>query len=377
MSATLPLDAINTPAYVFDEAKQEENLAILSHVKREAECKILMALKAFSNSTVLKQISKHLDGTTCSGIYEAKLGKEHFGKETHVYSPAFDDAEIEALIPIASHITFNSIAQWHRYRIKTSSISTGLRINPELSLTGTTLYNPCSPCSRLGIKKADLEGVDLTGIEGLHFHILCENFHDDSIRLIETVANDYADILHKMKWVNFGGGHFMTHPDYDTDKLINAIKKFKQQFDIEVFFEPGGAVVLNAGYLVASVLDVVENGGKKIALIDASGTAHMPDVLEMPYRPNIIGAGEGGVKEHSYQLAGRTCLAGDVIADYSFDKPLNIGDKLVFLDMAQYSFVKNTTFNGIPLPDLGLLKKDGSYQLLKKYGYEDFANRVG
>ena len=169
----------------------------------------------------------------------------------------------------------------------------------------------------------------------------------------------------------------MTHPDYDTDQLINAIKKFKQQFDIEVFFEPGGAVVLNAGYLVASVLDIVENGGKKIALIDASGTAHMPDVLEMPYRPNIIGAGEDGEKEHSYQLAGRTCLAGDVIADYSFDKPLNIGDKLVFLDMAQYSFVKNTTFNGIPLPDLGLLKKDGSYQLLKKYGYEDFANRVG
>ncbi len=377
MVANLPLADIQTPAYVFDEAAQERNLQLLARVKAESGCNILMALKAFSNSTVLKHIAKYLDGTTCSGIFEARLGAEHFGKETHVYSPAFDDGEIEALLPIASHITYNSLSQWHRYRDKTQHISVGLRINPELSLAGTTLYNPCSPCSRLGIKRADLEGVNLNGIEGLHFHILCENMHEDSIALIETVARDYAELLPKMKWVNFGGGHFITHQNYQTNTLIKAIKKFKQKFDIQVFFEPGGAVVLNAGYLVSTVLDIVENGGKKIALIDASATAHMPDVLEMPYRPNIIGAGIDGEKPYTYQLAGRTCLAGDIIDDYSFDTPLKVGDKLVFLDMAQYSFVKNTTFNGIPLPDLGLLKKDGSYQLLKRFSYEDFANRVG
>lgn len=376
LAPNLPLAYIATPAYVFDEAAQEKNLQLLSHVKTESGCKILMALKAFSNSTVLNHIANYLDGTTCSGIFEAKLGHKHFGKETHVYSPAFDDAEIEALVPIASHLTFNSIGQWQRYADKTKHMSVGLRINPELSLAGTDLYNPCAPCSRLGIKKADLP-ADLSGIEGLHFHILCENLHEDSVALIETVARDYADLLPAMKWVNFGGGHFMTHKNYNTTKLIQAINSFKQSFDIEVFFEPGGAVVLNAGYLVSSVLDIVENGGKKIALIDASATAHMPDVLEMPYRPNIIGAGEAVEKKYSYQLAGRTCLAGDIIADYSFDQPLHIGDKLVFLDMAQYSFVKNTTFNGIPLPDLGILKKDGSYEVLKRYGYEDFAQRVG
>lgn len=376
MTVTLPLANISTPAYVFDEAAQERNLELLARVKKESGCNVLMALKAFSNSTVLKQIANYLDGTTCSGIFEARLGHQHFGKETHVYSPAFDDAEISALIPIASHITFNSINQWQRYRDQVKNMSVGLRINPELSLTGTDIYNPCSPCSRLGIKKADLP-ENLDGIEGLHFHILCENMHSDSVALIETVAHDYAHILPKMKWVNFGGGHFITHPNYQPKQLIDAIKKLKQQYDIEVFFEPGGAVVLNAGYLVSSVLDIVENGGKKIAIIDASGTAHMPDVLEMPYRPNIIGAGEEGEKKYSYQLAGRTCLAGDVIADYSFDNELNIGDKLVFLDMAQYSFVKNTTFNGIPLPDLGILKKDGSYHVLQRFSYEDFARRVG
>lgn len=368
---------IASPAYVIDEAALVRNLKLLKQVKEAAGCKIIFAQKSYACFETYPLMAQYLDGTTASGIYEARLGNEHFGKEVHVYSPAYDAAEIEELLPIASHVTFNSIAQWNRYKAQMQGISCGLRINPELSITGTALYNPCAPCSRLGVTRATLRGADLSGIEGLHFHILCENKHEASAKLIDTVAEQFADLLPHIQWVNFGGGHFITHPEYQPDVLIAAIQRFRTRYPhIEVLLEPGGAVVLNAGYLVAEVLDIVTNN-KTIAILDTSATAHMPDVLEMPYRPNIIGAGEAGEKSHTYQLAGRTCLAGDVIGDYSFDTPLHIGDRLIFLDMAQYSIVKNTMFNGIPSPDIGLLKADSSYEVLRHFGYEDFKSRNG
>lgn len=377
MSITQLATTIASPAYVIDEAALLRNLQLLRQVKEAAGCKIIFAQKSFACFATYPLMADYLDGTTASGIYEAKLGKTYFGKEVHVYSPAYDAAEIEALRPIASHITFNSLSQWNRYKAQMQGISCGLRINPELSITETALYNPCAPCSRLGATRAALQGADLEGIEGLHFHILCENNHDASAKLIDTVAEQFADLLPQIKWVNFGGGHFITHRDYQPDVLIAAVQRFRARYPhIEVLLEPGGAVVLNAGYLVTEVLDIVTNN-KTIAILDTSATAHMPDVLEMPYRPTIIGAGEAGEKTHSYQLAGRTCLAGDVIGEYSFDMPLHVGDRLVFCDMAQYSIVKNTMFNGIPSPDIGLLKTDGSYEVLRRFGYEDFKSRHG
>lgn len=370
---------IASPAYVIDEAALLRNLALLKQVKEAAGCSIIFAQKSFACFATYPLMAEYLDGTTASGIYEAKLGKAHFGKEVHVYSPAYDAAEVAALLPIVSHMTFNSLNQWRQYgaEVQKAGISCGLRINPELSITGTALYNPCAPCSRLGVTRKALEGADLAGVEGLHFHILCENHHEASAKLIDTVGEDFADLLAQVKWVNFGGGHFLTHPDYDTQVFIDAVQRFRARYPhLHVVFEPGGAVVLNAGWLVAEVLDIVEND-KSIAILDTSATAHMPDVLEMPYRPNILGAGEPQEKPHRYQLTGRTCLAGDIIGEYSFDAPLQAGDRLVFCDMAQYAIVKNTMFNGIPSPDIGLLKASGDYAVLRRFGYEDFQGRNG
>lgn len=370
---------IASPAYVIDEATLLRNLKLLKAVKEAAGCSIIFAQKSYACHATYPLMAEYLDGTTASGIYEAKLGREHFGKEVHVYSPAYDKAEVEALLPVVSHMTFNSLNQWQAYggQARKAGISCGLRINPELSITATALYNPCAPCSRLGVTRKTLQGADLSGIEGLHFHILCENDHDASATLIDTVGEHFADLLARVKWVNFGGGHFLTHKDYDTQVFIGAVRRFRARHPhLEVVFEPGGAVVLDAGWLVAEVLDIVENG-KSIAILDTSATAHMPDVLEMPYRPNILNSGEAGEKAHTYQLTGRTCLAGDIIGEYSFDAPLKTGDRLVFCDMAQYSIVKNTMFNGIPSPDIGLLKSDGRYEVLRRFGFEDFKRRNG
>lgn len=370
---------IASPAYVIDEAALLRNLKLLQQVKEAAGCSIIFAQKSYACFATYPLMAEYLDGTTASGIYEARLGKEHFGKAVHVYSPAYDAAEVEALLPIVSHMTFNSVNQWRQYggKAREAGVSCGLRINPELSITGTALYNPCAPCSRLGVTRKALEGADVNGVEGLHFHILCENNHEASAKLLDTVAAQWGDLLARMKWVNFGGGHFLTHADYDTQIFIEAVTRFRAQYPhLEVIFEPGGAVVLNAGWLVAEVLDIVEND-KSIAILDTSATAHMPDVLEMPYRPNILGAGEAGEKAHSYQLTGRTCLAGDIIGEYSFDAPLHIGDRLIFCDMAQYAIVKNTMFNGIPSPDIGLMKADGRYEVLRRFDYEDFKRRNG
>lgn len=370
---------IHTPAYVIDEAALKRNLSLLKRVKEEAGCSIIFAQKSYACFATYPLMAEYLDGTTASGIYEARLGKDHFGKEVHVYSPAYDAAEVEALVGVVSHATFNSPAQFSRFApaLQKAGISCGLRINPELSITQTALYNPCAPCSRLGTTRTQLEGHKLDGLEGLHFHILCENKHEASAALLDTVARDWKDLLMQVKWVNFGGGHFITHPNYNVAVFVEAVKRFRAQFPhLHVVFEPGGAVVLNAGYLVAEVLDLVDNN-KQIALLDTSATAHMPDVLEMPYRPNIIGAGEAREKAHTYQLTGRTCLAGDIIGEYSFDAPLKLGDRLIFLDMAQYSIVKNTMFNGIPSPDIALLKENGEYEIIRRFAYEDFKGRNG
>lgn len=371
---------IKTPAYVLDEAALEKNLQNIKDVKDRSGAKIILALKGYSMFPSFPLFKPYLDGTTASGIYEAKLGHEYFGKEVHVYSPAYDDDEIEQLIPIAHHIIFNSPSQLKKYaaRIKKQNpkIHLGLRINPELQEVGTALYNPCAPCSRMGSIRSEISDDVFEYIDGLHFHTLCESLADSSVRLFDIVEEKFGDWLKKVKWINFGGGHYINHKDYDKEKLIERIKKFKAKHNIEVILEPGGTMVMNAGYLVTTVLDKIKNE-KEILVLDTSATAHMPDVLEMPYRPNIIGSGEAGEKKHTYLLGGRTCLTGDVIGEYSFDKPVEIGDKLIFTCMMQYSFVKNTTFNGIPLPDLAIFKKTGEYKVYRSFGYEDFKNKLG
>ncbi|HCR85483.1 MAG TPA: carboxynorspermidine decarboxylase [Alphaproteobacteria bacterium] len=391
---------IKTPAYVLDEAALERNLNNIKDVKDRSGAKIILALKGFSMFPSFHLFKPYLDGTTASGIYEAKLGQEYFGKEVHVYSPAYDDDEIEQLIPIADHIIFNSSNQLKKYaaRIKKENqkIHLGLRVNPELQEVGTALYNPCAPCSRMGSIKSEISEDVFDYIDGLHFHILCESLAESSVRLIDLVEEKFGEWLGNIKWINFGGGHYINHKEYDKEKLIDRIKKFKAKHNIEVILEPGGTMVMNAGYLVTTVLDKIKNE-KEILVLDTSATAHMPDVLEMPYRPNLFKLGnrsnssdaprndetvfdhgaQPNEKKYNYLLGGRTCLTGDVIGEYSFDAPINIGDKLVFTCMMQYSFVKNTTFNGIPLPDLGILKKNGEYEVYRRFGYEDFKNKLG
>ncbi|MBR4808094.1 MAG: carboxynorspermidine decarboxylase, partial [Lachnospiraceae bacterium] len=318
-------------------------------------------------------------GTTASGLFEAKLAHEHMGnREIHVYSPAYSSGEMKELVTFADHISFNSAMQWERYKPVVEAagrrISCGLRINPEYSEVETEIYNPCAPGSRLGIRLKDLEGMDLKRIEGLAFHTMCEQGADVLERTLKQVEEKFGKYFGRMKWVNFGGGHHITREGYDVELLISLVKDFKAKYDVEVYLEPGEAVALNAGYLVASVEDIVENE-LLIGILDTSAATHMPDVLEMPYRPEIIGAGKAGERKYTYRLAGPTCLAGDVIGDYSFDEPLKTGDKVVFTDMAIYTMVKNNTFNGRPLPDI-LTLEGGSLKVVKEFGFEDFKSRL-
>lgn len=376
---------MTTPAYVLDEAVLLRNMATARRIRQEAGVKIILATKAFAMPQAFPLMRDSLDGTTASGLYEARLGHESFGKEVHVYSPAFDDREIEGIAPIAHHVSFNSPAQLKRYaatlKARNPKISLGLRINPELQLTAHDYakYNPCAPCSRMGSTRSVIDEESLNLIEGLHFHILCENLAEASVALIDAVERDFGAWLRRpnMKWINLGGGHFINEEGYDVDKLIQRLKTFRQSFPhLEVILEPGGGLVRNAGYLVASVLDVLVND-KTTLILDTSATAHMPDVITMPYRPPLANSGEAGEKAYTYILAGKTCMTGDIIGEYSFDKPLAIGDRFVFLDMMQYTMVQSTTFNGLPLPDIGVLHTDGKYEVLKRFGYEDFARRIG
>ncbi|MFT6106151.1 MAG: carboxynorspermidine decarboxylase [Rickettsiales bacterium] len=375
------IQKIQTPSYVADIYKLKQNLKTVSRLKSATNCKVIFALKACCQFSLFDQMREYFDGTTASGIYEARLGHEEFHKEVHVYSPAYTKSEIEELAKISDHIYFNSIFQLEQYahlaKQVNPKITIGLRVNAGISLVkNNEIYDPSSPCSRFGVDAKTINDEVLEKIDLLHFHNLCENLDGDSVKLISHISEKFGHLLKKVKYVNLGGGHYINHKDYNLENLINAVNKFQKEFDIIAILEPGGAIAYDAGYLVASVLDVIISGGKNIAILDTSATCHMPDILEVPYRPNIIDSGEENEFEHNYLLAGKTCLTGDNIGNYSFRKPLKIGDKIIFTDMLQYSMVKNTTFNGVPLPDIGILNEDGSYELVKRFGYEDFKNRL-
>lgn len=376
------MDQLPTPCYVIDEEKLKENLSILKEVKEKAGCKILLAQKAFSCFYEYPMIGQYLDGTTASGLYEARLGKEEMGKENHVFAPAYKDADMKELGQICDHIIFNSFAQLRRHKDAVSGKSLGLRINPECSTQGDhAIYDPCAPGSRLGVTKEVFEREiktepELFGVlDGLHFHTLCEQNADDLAKTLEAVEEKFGPWLSKIKWLNMGGGHHITRDDYDRKLLIKCIRHIRDTYGVEVYLEPGEAIALNAGYLVTEVMDIVENG-LSVLILDVSAACHMPDVLEMPYRPPLKDSGNAGEKAFTYRLSSCTCLAGDVIGDYSFDKPLYVGDKLYFQDMAIYSMVKNNTFNGIPLPGIAVMKEDGDCRIIRSFGYEDFKGRL-
>jgi carboxynorspermidine decarboxylase len=365
-----------TPVYLVERDRIEANCRVLAGVGARTGCKILLALKGFAMFSLFPLIGRYLDGVCASGLLEARLGREEFGREVHTFSPAFRDEEFDEIAALSDHLVFNSLSQWRKYRGRAGGHQVGLRINPEYSEVATQLYNPCAPGSRLGIRAADLEGHDLTGIDGLHFHVMCEQGADTLERVLAHVEEKFGHLLPDMKWLNFGGGHHITRPDYDIDLLCRLIERFRDRYDLRIYLEPGEAVALNAGVLIASVLDIVKNG-IEIAILDTSAEAHMPDVLAMPYRPEVIGGGKPGEHSHTYRLAGNTCLAGDVIGDYSFPEPLKPGDRLVFTDMAHYTMVKNTTFNGINLPTIAIYdKRTDAVEIVREFGYPDFRNRL-
>ena len=373
------LKNIPTPAYVVDEQLLKKNLSVLKLVMDRTGCEILLAQKAFSMYSTYPLIGSYLSGTTASSLFEARLGYEEMGKEVHIFAPAYQEDEFDEILSICDHIVFNSISQWKKYKDKVLSskkkVSCGLRINPEYSEIETDMYNPCFENSRFGITLSKLNGVDLTGIEGLHFHTMCEQNSDVLERTLKVVEEKFGDYLYEMKWINFGGGHHITRPDYDIETLVRNVNDIKDKYQVQVYLEPGEAIALNAGYLVTSVLDILENG-MKLAILDTSAACHMPDVLEMPYRPNIINASTPGDLSYTYRLGGPTCLAGDVIGDYSFPNQLKEGDRLVFCDMAIYTMVKTNMFNGINLPTIALYREDETIDIIKKFGYEDFKSRL-
>ncbi|HRY82460.1 MAG TPA: carboxynorspermidine decarboxylase [Candidatus Moranbacteria bacterium] len=371
---------ITTPCYLVSEKIIERNLQILDLVQKQTGAKIILALKGFSMFSVFPLIRRYLHGTTASSLFEAKLGKEEFGKEVHIFSPAYKKEEFWEIMKISDHIVFNSFSQWKLYKNKIASsekkIGCSIRVNPEHSEVKTALYDPCDKNSRLGVKFKDFEKQNLSGITGLHFHTLCESGADSFARTLDVFEKKFGKYLDNMKFVNFGGGHHITRSDYNIKLLCKTINAFKKRHPhLEIYLEPGEAVALNTGILVASVLDIIENK-TKIAILDTSFATHMPDTLEMPYRPEIIGGNVPGKYPNNYKLGGISCLAGDMIGNYSFKKPLQIGDKLIFLDMAHYTMVKNNTFNGINLPSILIQKKNGKIIVQKKFEYLDFKNRL-
>lgn len=374
---------IPTPSYLVDERLLKKNMEVLKSVSDATGCKILLAQKAFSMFSMYPMMSGYLSGTTASSLFEARLGKEEFGGETHIFAPAYKDSEMDEIISLCDHIVFNSFAQWKRFKNKVmearragKKIECGIRINPEYAEIETDIYNPCFTGSRLGTTlKTFEEELDLEGIDGLHFHTMCEQNSDTLERTLKVVEEKFGTYMKNMKWINFGGGHHITRKDYDVERLISCVNHVQETYDVKVYLEPGEATALNTGYLVATVLELSENG-MNLAILDTSAACHMPDVLEMPYRPEIIGAGKPGEKAYTYRLGGPTCLAGDVIGDYSFDKPLEIGQKLVFTDMSHYTMVKNNTFNGINLPSILVRTQEGEIKTVRTFTYQDFKNRL-
>lgn len=377
---TLDFNEVPTPCYIVDEELLVKNLEILDHVQQSANCKILLALKGFSMHPMFPLVGRYLQGVTASSLFEARLGYEKMGKEVHAYAPAYIEGEFAELLGYSDHIVFNSFSQWHKYKALVEqvdrNISCGMRVNPEYSEIATALYDPCGKHSRLGVTVSNFKADQLEGIDGLHFHTMCEQNSDTLERTVEAVEAKFGHVLTRMKWLNMGGGHHITRPDYDVEMLIQVIRYLKQKYELEIYLEPGEAIALNTGYLVVSVLDIVDNG-MNIAMLDTSATCHMPDVLEMPYRPQIIGAGHPDEYDYTYRLGGLTCLAGDVIGDYSFKQPLTPGDKLVFTDMAHYTMVKNHMFNGVNLPSIASYSEAKGIQLHRKFGYEDYSTRLG
>lgn len=375
----MKFDELPTPCYVVSEPQLRRNLEIIRSVIDRTGCRVLLALKGFAMWRTFPVIREYLHGTTASAVNEARLGHEEFGGETHAYAPAYSGRDLAELLPLVDHLVFNSFAQFHRHRetVRRADrpISMGLRVNPGYSEVAVELYNPCRRRSRLGVRRAAFADQDLDGLEGLHFHTMCEQNSDTLERTLTVVVEQFGEFFPRLEWINFGGGHHISRPDYDVDRLCRLIADFRRRYPLTVYLEPGEAIALNAGILVTRVLDVIENE-VPIALLDTSATAHMPDVLEMPYRPDLRGAGKPGEKPHTFLLGGLTCLAGDDIGEYSFDQPLRVGDRLIFEDMAHYTMVKNTTFNGVRLPAIALERSDGDIELVRAFGYADYRDRL-
>jgi carboxynorspermidine decarboxylase len=373
------LERLKTPCYLVNEARIEENLRVLKMVQEEASCKILLAFKGFALWSAAPLIRKYLPGVSVSSVNEARLGREEFGGEVHAYAPAYSDSDFNEIIKYANHIVFNSVNQWQKFKLRIPShINAGIRINPEHRETNTELYDPCAPFSRLGVTlKNFIEKPDCwQGISGLHFHNLCELDSDALERTVFEVEKNFSFFFPHIRWINFGGGHHITRPGYDIERLIRIIRKFRDQYNLEVYLEPGEAIALNSGVLVTTVLDVFNNG-MDLVILDTSATAHMPDVIEMPYRPFILGAGLPDEKKFNCRLGGLTCLAGDIIGDYSFDRSLKEGDKIILGDMAHYTMVKNTTFNGVNLPSIYIFNSEtGTLKLIREFGYSDYKDRL-
>ncbi|MCK9181720.1 MAG: carboxynorspermidine decarboxylase [Fibrobacteraceae bacterium] len=369
---------VPSPCYVLEEKRLIRNLETLKKVEDKAGVKIICALKGYSMWSTFPLISKYLAGATASSLNEAKLAREEMGKEVHVFAPVYAKDEIDEILQLSNHITFNSFSQWMRFKDKTlkAKVSPGIRVNPESSTIDTDLYNPCGKYSRLGVTLKEFRPDLLSGIEGLHFHALCEQNADALEAVLKAFEEKFGNWIPKMKWVNFGGGHHITRKDYDVERLIRALKAFKERYPrVQVILEPGEAVGWQTGELVSSVEDVVHNE-KDIAILNISVSAHMPDCLEMPYRPEIIGAGKPGEKAFEYRLGGGTCLAGDIVGDYSFDKPLQVGDRIIFFDMIHYTMVKTTFFNGVRHPSIGIWTLDNKFKLVHKFTYEQFKEKL-
>ena len=374
---------VPSPCFVVDEVAVEHNLKILQRVQHESGAKILLALKAFSMFSLAPLFDRYLKGTCASGLHEARLGREEFAGEVHTFCAAYREDELAEILQISNHLVFNSFSQWQRFRLiveqagaERPELQFGLRINPRHSEGTTPIYDPCAPGSRLGIPKSEFAACDLDGISGLHFHTLCEQGYEPLDRTLAVVEEQFGELLHRMQWVNFGGGHHITRADYPVDKLIQRIVDFQHKYDVQVYLEPGEAAVLSSGVLVAEVLDLTCNE-MALAILDTSATCHMPDTLEMPYRAEIFDAGEKDQKAFNYRLGGQTCLAGDVMGDYSFDQPLRVGQRLVFDDMAHYTMVKTMTFNGVGLPAIAIWNSaTDQLKVVKEFGYNDFRDRL-
>ena len=373
-----------TPCYICEEELLENNLKILQHVQKESGAKVILALKGFAMWSTFDLVSKYLKGCTSSGLHEARLAREEFCKfnphaEVHTYSPAFKDEDIEEIAKISDHIVFNTPSQLFKFKdiVKKTNphAELSLRINPEVSSSPKDIYNPCGIYSRLGTTFANFDEEVLEHIDGLNFHALCEQNVDALEEVLVAFEEKFSKYFKALKYINFGGGHHITKKGYDVEKLIRIIKEFKAKYDVDVYLEPGEAVGWECGALVSTVLDVFHNG-MNVAILDSSAEAHLPDTLAMPYRAEVRGSSEAGVKKYTYRLGGNTCLAGDIMGDYSFDEPLKVGDRIIFEDQIHYTFVKNTTFNGIRLPSLAILRKDGSLDVVKEFGYEEYRNKL-